>query len=295
MNTILVFAVLAALGVFLLVEALGPRRVRVRLSDPDRRPFAQRMVDAFFAPAAERVLTVGRFDVARQKADLSRRLARAGYPPPFVTPEAVLAYRLFTAVLFAVFGGVFALIIGLGAVALPLMLGLAAFGWLVPDRNIAGAEKERSEQLTLDAASTLDRLAIYVAAGNALPSAVRSLAERPGGAWVGEFRKVAARYAVGGDFPAALEEVVEESGRLPDVARVCERLRASYEMGGGGVARSLRQMAQDARINIRLTLTERGYKNAVMMVIPAFFAIVAIALILIAPGAVQMMSVLGGP
>lgn len=288
-------ALIAALGVFLFVEGLGPRPVRVRLTEPDRRPFGQRMVDTFFAPAAERVMTAGRVNLGDHRAKLARRLARAGHPPPFTTPEAVLGYRLFTAVLFAVFGGVFALLVGLGSIALPLMIGLGAFGWAVPDRAIANAERERREQLTLDAASTLDRLAIYVAAGNALPSAVRSLAEKPGGAWVGEFRKVASRYAVTSDFPAALEEVVEQSGRLPAITRVCERIRAAYEMGGGGVARSLRRMAQDARVNIRHLITERGYKNAVWMIVPGFFAIVASAVILIGPGAVRMFALLAGP
>jgi Flp pilus assembly protein TadB len=291
----IVLALAAAFGVFLTVEALGPRRMRVRLIEEDRRPFAQRVVDTFFAPAAARVMSVGRVDVAEQRDSLERRLARAGHPEPFTTPEAVMGYRLFTGVLFAVFGGVFVLIVGLGTLALPLMLGLFAFGWAVPDRTIANTEKERSEQLTLDAASSLDRLAIYVAAGNALHAAVRTLAEKPGGAWVAEFRKVASDYAVEGDFPSALNGVVAASGRLPDIARVAERLRAAYEMGGGGIATSLRRMAEDARTNIRLLITERGYKNAVMMVIPAFFAIVAIAIVLIAPGAVQMMSVLGGP
>ena len=288
-------AFVAALGVFLIVGALGPRRVRVHLTEQDQRPFGQRMIDAFFAPAAERVMTVGRIDVEERKTNLARRLAQADYPPPFATPEAVLGHRLFTAALFALFGGVFCLFVGLGTLALPLMLGLAALGWAVPDRTIANAKNERCEQLTLDAASTLDRLAIYVASGSALPSAVRSLAEKPGGAWVGEFRKVAAAYAVGGDFPAALGEAVDNSGRLPDITRVCERLRASYEMGGGGVAQSLRRMAQDARIRIKMLITERGYKNAVKMVIPAFFAIIATMVILIGPGAVQMMGALGGP
>ena len=120
------------------------------------------------------------------------------------------------------------------------------------------------------------------------------MAEKPGGAWVAEFRKVAAHYAVTGDFTQALETVVEESGRLPDVTRVCERLRAAYEMGGGGVAQSLRRMAQDARASIRHLITERGYRNAVMMVVPAFLAIIAITIVLIAPGVVRMVGVLGG-
>lgn len=286
--------IVAAVGVFMFVDALFPRRTRVRLTAPDRRPLVQRLMDAFFVPAAERVAALGRGNLQQKKADLKVRLARAGYPPPFVSPEAVFGYQVFTAVLFAAFGGIFALVVGLKAGALPLMLALAAFGWAVPGRSIAGAERERREQLTLDAASSLDRLAIYVAAGHALPAAVRSLAERPGGAWVAEFRKIASDYAVTGDFPGALESAVERNGRLPEIARVCERLKAAYEMGGGGVAQSLRRMAQDARLSIRLLITERGYRNAVMMVIPAFFAIIAIALILIGPGATRMVAVMGG-
>jgi Flp pilus assembly protein TadB len=286
-----VFALFAAIGVFLVVEALGPRRMRVRLLDEDTRPFAQRMMDTFFAPAAMRVMGVSRVNVEEHKVTLARRLARAGYP--FATPEDVMGARLFNAVLFGVFGGLLCLIVGLASVAPLAMLGLAAFGWFTPDRTIAKAEQERVEQLILDASSSLDRLAIYIAAGNALPTAVRSLAEKPGGAWVAEFRKVASHYAVNGDFPEALEDTMQQSGRLPEVVRVLERLRAASEMGGGNTAENLRNMANDARIRIKLTLTERGYKNAVMMVIPAFFAIVAIALVLIGPGAVQMVSSLG--
>lgn len=287
------FALVAAVGIFLVVEAVGTRPVRVRLTEMDKRPFGQRIVDTLFAPAAERVVTAtSRMDLKTHKIGLARRLARAGYPPPFVSPEAVLGYRLFTAIIFAVMGAVFALLTGLGVVAVPLALCLAAFGWVLPDRTIANAKRERREQLMLDAASTLDRLAIYVAAGNALPSAVRSLAEKPGGAWVAEFRQMAAAYAVGGEFDVALEEVIEKSGRLPDIARVCEHLRAAYEMGGGGLAESLRKMAHDARIRIRLLITERGHKNAVLMVIPAFFSILALMIVLIAPGVVRMFALL---
>ena len=104
------------------------------------------------------------------------------------------------------------------------------------------------------------------------------------------FRQIAADYAVNGDFDAALSNVNEKNGRLPAIVRVTERLRAAYEMGGGGVAQALRRMAADARVRIKLVITERGYKNAVMMVVPAFFAIIATIIILIAPGAVRMLS-----
>lgn len=287
----LIFAALAAIGVFTFVEALRPAPPRVRLMDEDARPLSQRAMSAFFAPAAARVV---RGDLEAHEADLARKLARAGHPAPFTTPEAVMGYRMFTAALFAAFGGVFCLLTGMVSVAPVSMGGLAVAGWLMPVKAVANAEARRREQLVLDAASTLDRLAIYVAAGNALPSAVISLAERPGGAWVGEFRRIAADYAVQGDFGAALDGAVERSGRLPEITRVCQRLNAAYEMGGGGIAQSLRAMAQDARVQIKNVITERGYENAVMMVIPAFFAIVATVLVLIGPGAIRMVSVLGG-
>lgn len=287
----LILAVVAAVGVFLFIDALRPAAPRVYLTERDGRPLSQRAISALFAPAAGRVV---RGDLAVYKADLAQKLARAGYPSPLVTPEAVLGYRAFSAVLFASLGGIFCLLAGLLSLSPVLMGGLAFFGWLMPGRAIANAEKQRREQLTLDAASTLDRLAIYVAAGNALPSALRSLAERPGGAWVAEFRAIAAEYAANGDFGAALDEAVERSGGLPEIARVCQRLKAAYSMGGGGIAQSMRQMAQDARDQIKTMLTERGYKNAVMMVIPAFFAIIATMLVLIGPGVTRMIGVIGG-
>jgi pilus assembly protein TadC len=289
----IVFAFIAGIGVFMLVEAIGPRPVRVRLTQPDRRTLMQRAVDTFFAPITKLVMTAGRADLEHETRQLETSLARAAYPAPFSTVQAVFGYRLFTAILFAAFTGLFGLAVELGQATIPAMIAFAVFGWVVPTRVISSAERDRVEQLTLDAASTLDRLAMYVAAGNALPAAVRSVAERPGGAWVQELRRISAAYAVGGDFPAALEEAAERSGRLPAITRVCERLRAAYEMGGGGVTEALRRMAQDARTRIRLLITERGYRNAVMMVVPVFFAIVAAVIVLVGPGAARIVFTLG--
>ena len=293
MTMTLPLALLAAFGTFLAVDALRPRRPRVKLLAEDNRPALQRWQDTLFTPAAERVLAVRRLDAARVKADLEVRLKRANYPAPFLTPDAVLSYRLFTAVLFAVFGGIFGLVIGLGGGVLLMMAGLAAFGWSTPDNTLRNAERARQEQLLLDAASTFDRLAIHVASGSALPMAIREVAERPGGGWVAELRKLARYYAGEGNFALAADKVMNDSGRLPEIVRVLERLKAAEEMGGGGLSKALRQMAIDARITARQVIAERGYKNAVLMVLPAFFAILAIMIILVAPGAVQMISALG--
>src|SRR5512143_491056 len=115
MTMTLPFAFIAAFGVFMFVDALRPRAPRITLTAPDERPMTQRLLDTLFVPAAERVLTLGRVDLRLHKSDLARRLARASYPPPFAAPEVVMSYRLFTAILFALFGGIFGLVVGLGA------------------------------------------------------------------------------------------------------------------------------------------------------------------------------------
>lgn len=289
------FAVLTALGLWLMVDGLRPRPPRITLTAPDTRPFSQRLLDTLFAPAADRLLRLGRVDLAAHRSSLAVRLAQANYPSPFAAPDQVLAYRLFTAVLFALFGGVFGLLIGLGGATLAVMAGLGAAGWGMPDRVVANAIKERREQLMLDAAATMDRLAIHVAAGSALPMAIRRVSDRPGGEWVATFRQVAARYAASnGDFEQSADDVMANSGRFPEIVRVLERLKAAKEMGGGGTGKALRQMAADARLSAKVVIAERGYQNAVLMVIPAFFAIIAIMIILVAPGAVRMVTVIGG-
>ena len=92
-----VFAGLAALGVYLVIDGLRPRRLRLRLTAPDERPASQRIMAAFFAPVSARLLTIGRVDLTHHKIDLALRLAQANYPQNFTTPEAVLAYQLLMA------------------------------------------------------------------------------------------------------------------------------------------------------------------------------------------------------
>ncbi len=57
MNSTMLFAFMAAAGVFMVVMAVGPRTVRVRLVEEDQRPFLDRLMDSWFAPAAKRVMT----------------------------------------------------------------------------------------------------------------------------------------------------------------------------------------------------------------------------------------------
>jgi hypothetical protein len=187
MLTIQVLLGLVAAGaVWLILSACQKARPRVRLTDPDERPLLDRLMETLFVPAGRRVAALSRRNWDAQRNDLETRIAQAGYPPPFTSAENVLGYRIFTAAIFAGLVGLFGLLLslfspGLGAIALPLTAAAGLMGLFMPDQVINNAIRERQEQLTLDAASTMDRLAIYVAAGYALPVALRELATRPGG------------------------------------------------------------------------------------------------------------------
>lgn len=238
------FAFLTALGLFVFIDGLRPRAPRITLTAPDTRPFTLRLLDTLFLPAAERLLRLSRVDLGTHRTDLAVRLARAKpfSPAPFTTPDLVLkGYRLFTALIFALFGGLFGLLIGLGGATLAAMGGLGLAGWGMPDRVIANAIKDRRRAVgTVDAAATMDRLAIHVAAGSALPMAIRRVSDRPGGEWVATFRQAAARgpAASNGDFEQSADDVMDSSScRFPEIVRVLERLKAAKEMGAAAPAR----------------------------------------------------------
>ena len=292
----ILLAIIGASGAWLLVDGLWPRPIRVTLGAPDERPTSQRLLETFFASAAERVMVIGgRVNLAQHKADLAQRLAQANYPQNLTTPEAVLSNRLLIASVLALFGAVFGLLLDLGPATVVMALGLGLLGWWLPDRVINSAIRERVEQLQLDAASVMDRLAVHTAAGTALPMAILTIADRPGGEWVAVFRQIASIYAAGsrtvrgGDFAGACDYAIKKNGRLPEIMRILERLKAASEMGGGTSA-ALRQMAQDARTNARVVVAERGNRNTTLMVIPAFFAILATLVVLIGPGFATILS-----
>ena len=293
----ILLALIGAIGAWLLVDGLWPRPIRVTLGAPDERPASQRLLETFVASAAERVMVIGgRVNLAQHKADLAQLLAQANYPQNLTTPEAVLANRLLMASVLALFGAIFGLLLDLGPVIAVTALGLGLLGWQLPDRVINGAIHERVEQLQLDAASVMDRLAVHTAAGTPLPMAIITIADRPGGEWVAVFRQIAAIYAAGykkkissGDFNSACDFAIQSSGRLPEIMRIVERLKAAGEMGGGTSA-ALRQMAQDARINARVVVAERGSRNTTLMILPGFFAILGAVIVLMGPGFATIVS-----
>jgi pilus assembly protein TadC len=290
-------AFVGGLGTWLLVTAgqrRAPRRVAIRVGLEQvqvRRP----LVDRLFGAWAEGLLR------RRNGADVETRLKQAGFwqrtGALYPDTRTFYAYQIASATLLAVLGlGCGMLLAAIGgldpALALGVALGSGALGFFLPDLDLKGKVARRDDQMVADMASALDRLANFLAAGYPLPYAIHELAQRPGGVFVAELRDVAAQYNVSGDLTAGIDALLEANGNLPPLVPFGSLVRTATRLGGG-VSETLRTLAEELRAELTQRITARGYRNTVLMIVPAFFAILATLLVLAAPGALRAFASLG--
>jgi pilus assembly protein TadC len=295
-----VLALLGGLGALLIATA-GQRRVP--RSGGSRRALSMRlgleqvqarrpMVDRLFGALAEDLMR------RRNEADVETRIRQAGFwqraGALYPDTRTFYAYKLAGATLLAVVGLGFGIVLAhIGdlspAVSLGVGLGTGALGLFLPDLDLKSKVARRDDQMIADMASALDRLANFLAAGYPLPYAIHQLAERPGGVFVAELRHVAAQYDVSGDLVSGIEALLEDNGHLPPLIPFASLVRSATRLGGG-VGASLRALAEELRTELIQRITARGYRNTVLMIVPAFFAIVATLLVLAAPGAMRAFS-----
>ena len=297
MNYPVWFGFLGSMGTFLILNA-GRRRVphtlnlRVGLEQVQaRRP----LVDRLFGAWADDLLR------RRNAHDVETRLKQAGFwqrlGAPYPDARTFYAYKVASATLLTVVGLVAgALLASIGGFAPTAGLAIACvtglLGFFMPDMDLKSKVARRDDRMLADMASALDRLANFLAAGYPLPYAVQQLAERPGGVFVAELRDVAARYNVSGDLAVGIEALLESNGNLPPLIPFATLLRTAARLGGG-VSEALRALAEELRAELTQRITARGYRNTVLMIVPAFFAILATLLVLAAPGALRAFSTLG--
>lgn len=297
MTSALWFAFLGGVGTFLIVSA-GQRRAprRVTLSGGLEQVQARRpLVDRLFGAWAEGLL--GR----RNAADVETRLKQAGFwqraGALYPDTRTFYAYQIASAALLAVVGlGFGVLLASIGGfdpgLGLPVALGTGVLGFFLPAMDLKNRVARRDDQMIADMASALDRLANFLAAGYPLPLAIHRLAERPGGVFVAELRDVAAQYSVSGDLAAGIDTLLESNGNLPPLIPFASLVRTAARLGGG-VGEPLRDLAAELRAELTQRITARGYRNTVLMIVPAFFAILATLLVLAAPGALRAFTSLG--
>ena len=286
----ILLSLLGGIGIFLIwtglthpfVARIGSERARVHLRAEEREKVQ-------LSPLLDRALGPFLDSTSRSLALLLRRedkdrelIAAAGYPPRYRTVYNLYAWKVFIAVMLFVVGLVNALLIGPGF--LPVAFGLGVLGLYLPDFHLRQLVQKRREMVRTEMAFVLHRLAIQVAAGQALAQALSQIALKPGGPFVQELRQVNSDISTGHTVSQALDRLAERTAGIDEVRRFVDLLERAQQLGSP-IADALTGMGRIMQDRVQQDIEARGMAASVQMVLPVGCLILpAIAIVVMGPG-----------
>ncbi|MBA8793006.1 tight adherence protein C [Friedmanniella endophytica] len=265
----------------LLVLALTAR------PDPVRTAALQNLQRGLVGPAASpeqqpqrpsRLAALGRA-VARPAgvARLDRLLATAGRPAAWPL-ERLLVIKIVLPVLVLVLGGLFLLerATPLLVCAFLLMLGIAAF---LPELLLHSRGQERTQQIQLELADTLDQMTIAVEAGLGFDAAMARAGENGTGPLAEELLRTLQDTRMG----RSRREAFEELSRRTATADLRRFIRAVLQADAYGVsiADVLRTQADEMRLKRRQRAEEKAMKIPVKVIFPLMFCVLPVLFIVL--------------
>ena len=286
----LLLAVLGGVGVLLIwtglthpfVARVGNSRERLHLRrNEDARvqlsPFLDRALGSFLESASHTLA------VLLRREDKDRELiAAAGHPARYRTVYNLYAWKVFIAVMLFLVGLGNALAIGPGF--LPVALGLGIVGLYLPDLHLRQLVQKRREMVRTEMAFVLHRLAIQVAAGQALPQALEQIALKPGGPFTQELRQVSTDLSTGHTLSEALDALAQRAAGIDEVRRFVDLLQRAQQLGSP-IADALTSMGRIMQERVQQDIEARGMAASVQMVLPVGCLILpAIGIVVMGPG-----------
>ena len=260
---------------------IGGAQKRVRLTNAEDEqirlsPLLDRALGPFLGSAAHALaLTLRREDKDR---DL---IAAAGYPARYRTVYTFYAWKVVIAVGFFLQGILLALVISPEWIFAAFMLGV--IGLYLPDFHLRGLVNKRRELVRTEMAFVLHRLAIQVAAGQALPQALEQIAIKAGGQFVRELRQVSADISSGTGLPQALEQLAQRTAGIDDVRRLVSLLLRALELGSP-IADALTSMGCILQDRVQQDIEARGMVASTQMILPIGCLILpAIGIVVLGP------------
>jgi tight adherence protein C len=208
-----------------------------------------------------------RFTTQQMREHLPNRIAAAGLAGK-MTPESFAALRLglvglgvLSAIAFgslaSLSGGLIFVLVAVGAVA----------GWVFPGYYLDRRARSRREAISIALPEALDLLAVCVEAGLGLFGAIQRLVESDSGPLADEFALVLTELRVGESSERALKRMAKRINS-PEVASFVRAIIQGEQLGLS-LARTLRNLADDARKRRRALAEERAAKAPVKMLFPA--------------------------
>ena len=286
----LLLALLGGIGVLLVwtgvthpfIARVGPSRPRLQVhQDEDERVQLSPLLDRALGPFLESASHTLALLLRREDKD-RELIAAAGYPSRYRTVYNLYAWKVFIAVMLFLVGLGNALAIGPGF--LPVALGLGILGLYLPDLHLRQLVQKRREIVRTEMAFVLHRLAIQVAAGQALPQALEQIALKPGGPFTQELRQVSTDLSTGHTLTETLDALAQRAAGIDEVRRFVDLLQRAQQLGSP-IADALTSMGRIMQERVQQEIEARGMAASVQMVLPVGCLILpAIGIVVMGPG-----------
>ncbi len=228
-----------------------------------------------------------RFTSEQMRQRLPDRIAAAGLAGK-VTPESFAALRIGLVGLAALSVIAFGTVAGLSGGLILLVVGAGCvLAWVFPGYYLDRRARSRREAISIALPEALDLLAVCVEAGLGLFGAIQRLVETDAGPLADEFALVLTELRVGESSERALKRMAKRVNS-PEVASFVRAIIQGEQLGLS-LARTLRNLADDARKRRRAVAEERAAKAPVKMLFPAaLFIFPTLFLVILGPAVLEL-------
>jgi len=239
-------------------------------------------------PILDRVLSGPLEGWSRTLSTLLRRgerdeklILQAGRPERYRTLYDFYAWKVIFAVMFFVMGIMPAVFVGRTLLFVAPLVGFMGF-WL-PDYHLRQLVQRRQELLRTELAFTLHRIAIHVAAGRALPVALRQVSSGPGGLFVAELRKVMTDYDMRVPLLEALQGMLKRNPGVGELERFVDMVQRASTFGQP-IVQTMTDMGMALQQQLEAEVEARGLASSVKMVLPVGLMVLpAIGIVVMGP------------
>ena len=261
--------------------------------DPMRQqldaPFNERVTGPMFS----RLTSLGRrFTPHDQSSRLRRKLDLAGNPAGWDN-DRVLAFKMLGLLVGAAVGFIAPLLFGNVAWALVFGIGLAVFGFFLPNILLYQRAYDRSQTIQRELPDALDLLVISVESGLGFDAALAQVARNTTGPLAEEFFRVLQEMQLGTGRSDAMRALADRT----DVTDLRGFVTAMVQADAFGIpiANVLRIQAREMRIRRSQRAEESAQKVPVKILFPLIFCILpALFIVILGPAVIQIMTSFSG-
>jgi tight adherence protein C len=228
-----------------------------------------------------------RFTTDQMRERLPNRIAAAGLAGK-VTPESFAALRVGLVGMAALAAIAFGTVAGLESAVVFLLVAVGCvLGWVFPGYYLDRRARGRRESISADLPEALDLLAVCVEAGLGLFGAIQRLVESNDSPLADEFALVLTELRVGESSERALKRMAKRVNS-PEVTSFARAIIQGEQLGLS-LARTLRNLADDARKRRRAIAEERAAKAPVKMLFPAaLFIFPTLFIVILGPAVLEL-------